>query len=1164
MAQGKGQSSAGLDHKISAIDQELASLELGLKDEEDRWQSDPVSGALSAFKRTLILERALELASPRLFAKRTSFCFELVKTMKKNGNLPQKASGRGTSKGTTLDWDATTFGNYLRGQNIKPEKEEMENIAQAAAEIASRELASQGREGANIHHLLQREFESPSECLEKILANLAPASDKFWAERPFVSVLGPGFETEPRAGWPAPLEKIADDIHDELVKENGSGLILVTGPHLAGKKTALRYLCKRYRNTYLKLGARTRIPVLALALDELAPSEFVDRIFNFYRKANPSGLLTASVDESLTIAAKIEQVQRLSRVLPACIILADVTPIESDELVRSLHHDHVADIVCHLLEGDSRTKVVLTAGQADDQFGRIREEAERQGTRTRVFRLPEHLFVDRELRVLGEAIPNVQTPPNAFKISGITFQLAHIAKKLSKPKSGLTLRFERCLENNSDRNILDLIWEDLLDPHERFLLGAVSSSFDGLRVSVVARMASVLSKRNFPDLEPLSRAEHVLGLTSRLAGFVQVGRRPLDLGQRGWRRPSHEDLLFMDQGWRLRIMSIWMQRDAQLMRECLWLVAREAAEQARMFKTVGGLGNAKSALARDMQSFDALIASVDPKEYSEPPRSRDSWATESQVLPPLDRWEAEKPSALTVLRYAYQRWFSDYLEGEDYRLLTELDDPSLRLRLLLPFFDPSQPWRKLPDRELDFETKDEEAQKRSIEKYRQTIAAFPGKKLLPLLTGIALAARRVQRFDVLKSTVRMAEWILDTSSFEADPTSAFRILRAEIDAGLYGGGNPDVSLPMTPWDALPRKEGPEGRRADQSGQHFHEVIDRINRVLAERFPPGINDSAELILARAKLNSRLGEACHMAGKMGVAKRNFDKVFQAEDELVRLRGDSSSIGKILGGRSARACIAFLVDCSRRKQWMVERPTQTLKNGLVLPLPLIARENDEYLEKADSLLELNRRRIGAFDAADRLGVRMDQALLAAARGRYQIAMEFLRPAESARLRPGANAELSMEFCTLHIRTHLEAALLTVRFEAGGETDVDLPRYASDVRDDDEGGSRPLVDELLRRADRSLVSFRWLVNSRRATLLPCGMVFNYFGIWFRVLELRNSTPAEVRESLPSLIEETGIVMEHMTDAHFRRYLIEADLLRKYLQDSLARIDRELSPRAA
>ncbi|MET4331019.1 hypothetical protein ABIB80_006877 [Bradyrhizobium sp. i1.15.2] len=1159
MAYAKRHKKPGKHPKVESFDKELRKLESETFEEhEEWWRDDHLSGAFSAFKRTLIIERALELVIPQL-KKRTAFCDELVVAME--GALPQKGAGKGTTKVVTADWDTITFNNYLRGGTITPDAEEREAVAEAATGIAIREFGSRDREGAAIDHVLKQRHISPSACLELVLGSLRPAAPETYRARPpFASILGPGFAAEPQAASPAPLEQMANQIHDELRGLDGARLILVAGPHLSGKKTSLRYLCKRFRNgKLLKLESGSHIPVLALALDELAPGDFVDQVFQFFRNGDPSAVKTPEGDEGLTVAAKVEHVQRLCKRQPACVILADVAPMESDELVRSLHHDRVAEIVSHLLSGNHETRVVLTAHD-HDKFGPMQEEASRRGIRPEVFRLPRRLLINRDLKFLREASEVDETSSSSFKVSGITYQLAYIAKKLShlrRKQSGFRLRVERSLANNEDWKILDIVWVDLLEPHERFLLGAVASSFDGLRTSVVVRMAKALAQRDVPWIEMLSTEQKVQEVAQRLSDFVQIGARQLDLGQHGWRKPTMEDLIFMDQGWRTHVMSTWFEHDDDMARECLWLVAREAAEQARTFKTVGGFANARSALARDLQSFDALIASIDPEDCSTDRKDESTWSSEARILPSLDRRDAPRPDAITVLRYAYQRWFTDYLEGADYRLLSELDDPSLRLRLLLPLFDPSRPWLRLADRRLHWE-EDGDSERPSDDLYRQIKKAFPGKRLLPLLTGIAMASLRVQRFDLLRTVGRMAEQILDADAAGPDATKAFRILRAEIDAGLYGGGNPDVSLPMRPWEKSERErllEAPSaGRRSEgEQEQSYDEVVDRITKVLAGRFQDQPDVTAEMVVARAKIVARLGEAYHMMGLTSRARQAFDEVLAAEAKLADKLGDESGVGRILGGRCARASIAFYVDCSRRRQWIKDQPDLRLPNGLNLPLPLIVRGDDEELKRAQDLLALNVRRIGAFDAADRLGVRMDQARLAAARGQYLNAMELLKPTESVRLRPGANIELSMEFCTLHTKTLLEAALLTLRYEAGAPPTDDFWNHIRDLKQGYDTDGAPLVDELVELAEQSLGSFRWLVGSRKALFLPCGMVFRYFEIWLRLLRLRNVDAAEMRHMVRHIVGDLDIVMDHMKAIHFHRFHYEADVLKQRLEAILA-----------
>jgi hypothetical protein len=1145
---------AGRHPDIEAIDRKLHELQFKSK-HKDRWQDDRLSKAFSAFKQTLIIGSALEIAAHESFGTRSAFAGMLFRKMKLAGTLPRRNAGRGVQRLKFTPWDEGTFTSYLRDGTVEPTPAEIGQILETAIALAEETLARKERYGPQIRQLLARGHRAPSECLESLLGNLAPPPpEAFRAEPPYVSVFGQGFDVPPRATWSQPLEATAAKIREELISRDGARLALVTGPHLSGKKTSLKFLCRQLNYDFLYPDDGSRIPLLALALDELAPGEFVDSVFKFFRNGDPSAVVTPESDEGLTVAAKIEQIQRLSKIRPACVILADVAPLENDELIRSLHQDHVAQVIISLFEGEPRTRIVLTAHE-NDTLRAIEDGAGHRDIKKATFPLPGTVMVDpNNLRILEDA------SATGFEVSGITKHLADIALQRSGMRHGAGARGFRhrimlSVERNDPWKILDLLWAELLVAHERFLLGAVASSLDGLRVSLVARMAKTLAlRRPEPWIGELTTEHHVEKVLENLTDLVQLRQASLDLGQRGWRQPSTEALLFMDQGWRRRVLSLWFKHDAEMARECRWLVAREAANQARTFKAVGGLINAKNAFARDLQSFDALIGSIDPKEIMEPAATGDAWSMERRILPDLDE-NAPKPNALTVLRYAFQRWYADYLEGEDFKLLSELDDPDLRLRLLLPFFDPSHPWMKLDERRLC----------RKLEKYPQVRAAFPGKKILPLLTAIALASLRVQRFDLLRSAVRMGEQVLDAEDCTpADIWAAFRLLRAEIDAGLYGGGNPDEVLPMRPGEKSPRETELASERSHQSDPAagprianqdltVSEIIRYILEVISKRCALKEAEPAEMLIARGKMLTRLGEAYHMSGKMRLAQLTFQRVMASEDQLAIIRGEGSCAGTILGGRGARACISFLVDSARRREWIRDRPKLPLGNGLILPLPPVVPVGDDLLGKARALVLINLRRIGAFDTAERLGVRMDEARLAAARGEYLLALELLKITESTRLRPGANVELSMELHALHTRVLLEAALFMTMFEMGLASDR-VSKWMEELlkgRETEPGSEhQPMSDELVDLAEQSLRSFQRLVSTRTAVMLPFGTLFRYFTVWLDVLKVRNSTTAELLEKVVEINGKLENVIIHMDQAHFRRFAQEADLLKQGLDE--------------
>src|SRR4051812_22131026 len=109
---------------IEAIDRKLHELHSKSKHKE-RWQDDVLSKAFSAFKQTLIIESALEIAAPESFRTRSAFAGMLFRDMQLAGTLPRKKAGKGVERLKVTPWDEGTFTSYLRGGTVKPTPEEV-------------------------------------------------------------------------------------------------------------------------------------------------------------------------------------------------------------------------------------------------------------------------------------------------------------------------------------------------------------------------------------------------------------------------------------------------------------------------------------------------------------------------------------------------------------------------------------------------------------------------------------------------------------------------------------------------------------------------------------------------------------------------------------------------------------------------------------------------------------------------------------------------------------------------------------------------------------------------------------------------------------------------------------------------------------------------------
>ncbi len=889
------------------------------------------------------------------------------------------------------------------------------------------------------------------------------------------------------------------------------------------------------------------MPYLALALDELEPGEFLDTVLAFYRRGDPAPS-SLNRDTGLSSAAKIKEIFRIAETCPACLILADLDPVESDAVLRSLHQDHVSQVLLGLFSGHAATRLVLT-GRATGGLAALVREARRRGIRSKTFELTDRLRVDLDTFAV------VTDGENGRDVGAFTYQVAMIAERLAadrKLRQGRSIH--RSLERDDRATILQTLWEKILRPYERFLLGAVACTPEGLRASVLARMAlSMLSSDGADWLHRLTNPDQVEAIARDLADIVQVRNTVPDLGQRGFREVASEPLLFLDQGWRRQLQRMWFDTEPDLARHCSWLIAREAAQQARVLKMRGGIANSRSAFARDIQAFVALITSVDVQKVREKTAEDRFWPLESAVLPELDE-HATYPDERTVLRYAFLRLYRDYLEGSGYRLLQQMADPDLRLRVLLPFFDPTSPWLAAHERDLG----------ENLDEYEFLSRSFSPREFLELLTAVALAALTLQRYGLLRSAVRLGEQIL---SREKDPVlypRSVRLLRTEIDAGIYAGGNPGLLLPERPGEqsVRSRQSGSEddGRlRRKRAGRSavtaetdytYSYVLNLIQK--ARALFPNDDPSVDAAFARGKILARLGEAYFMAGLVSRSELALRRALYAEKRIANIEGTEAGSGSVLGGRGARAFIAVLIETAKRKTWIKDKNEIALKSGLRLPLPPVVNELDGRLALARAMLALNIRRVDALGTADRLGLRIDQALLAAAQGDYLSATDMLEQIEEAPLHRGTNAELAMEMTSQRARIYMEAATLMMHHQVGQAkwpVSFWMGELRKKLKEESKADRFDPIRELILRAESSLSALRELVKSADAHTLPIGSVFRYLTVGLDILKTRELEGADARTALKSTHWSLERVLGHFDEAQFLRYEPEA----KWIHGQLA-----------
>jgi hypothetical protein len=828
------------------------------------------------------------------------------------------------------------------------------------------------------------------------------------------------FDENPFAADPDTLCSVAAAARKYLSIAHGPRLVLLEGSAHSGRTTVVRFFLKN--SHWLKLNDGTKIPVFAIALRNHTPEEVVERIFCFYYEAHFSSI---DHERSMTLDEKMSRIRRMSRATPACIVLSDATFVEADEVGNRLTGDYIEEFVLNVLDGHELSRVLLTTRGQPGPDRHINTEP----TRNQWPSAEQVCKHTRRLRISALISPKNLAPPlrdmaatldvdTSKPLTGMSWRLAREALQLiaaDSRSSDLQRQLGQTLAKDCPEALIRFVLDHLLTPDERLLVGLLSLSQDGIRASVLREMIAELLylkprawTRAVPTISELEKTFF------RLDAFVRsptIANHPALV--RNGDLPS-ETLFFLDEAYRSYFMSQWWSRDPNLAQLGIWLVAREAADQSRILRNYYGACTPESS-GRDTQCIHNLIASVDPTAIDE--AEEIDFCDEETVLPPLGKRVAP-PSGRTVLRYAYFYLYRQDIEGGEQRLLMISESAKTRLSILLSFFDPSRPWLTAEQHELQ----------RCLTPYGHLLIAFGAKELIELLTSIAMAALRVQRYRLLCAAARLGEAAFAMLPANEPPwLSLMRLLRTEIEAAIVLGGNPD-DITIKP-DGTPDLDARIAKNV-----HMGDVAARVHKLLDEVFvePTTGEIATDLMIARGKLFARLGEIYHALGDLPKADKAYLRAAQYEQKILLASPTIPSLAAVRGGRGIRSDIRFLIDNARAIRWHDIWATLDFKDDLSLPAPRRIDPSDRHLSEAIRLHAINTRRINRGRILDSIGLRIDEARIAAIQHDFSRALRCLDTVGSYRFRPGSSLDIQLEVAETRTRCLVDAAILCLNRNA------------------------------------------------------------------------------------------------------------------------------------
>jgi hypothetical protein len=1116
--------------------------------------------------------------------------------------------GRERRTGEAMYWDADTYKNIFEHYNVPP-SEVAQRIRQAMSELLADAVQEISSCRPDVLALIERAWPTFGECAAKILGPAAPApSGVYTPIEGYEGRIHANIAGEPAALIVRPLEKTAEDAL-QLMRCAGKRLILVKGAALSGKKNAVRFLLHklqrvgRKRTPVLRLPDGNQLPVFAMAVSpaEISTAEVVSEVHDFLRKAVDP--VSARAEMPLSSDLKLKDITRWAKKHPACFILADVEHVQANDILRALWQDYIGEILTAVLRGDQRSRILITTS-TDLRSNPVVREAERLGQPVGELKIDGEITFcldrfgdDDELEFEESRIRRKCTARS------VTVYLARSIADLLKTRdldieTVQRIRWTRhiCLEKDDLEGLLNLVWGEILTGFERLVLTCIAASEDGVRESVLRRMLERMQRTRgeaFPELRP-DDASPVS--CSRFAGLVESRRARLDEAQRAKAKAGTEweTLHTVNAAWRAEVLRVALEATPEWTRLAHYLIALEAADQARVFKTLGGC-NLRQALARDIHVHAALVAAVDPCTVQARAADVPGCANHEALILPSCGAISGVPPGREILRFAYFQLYKLESEGGSHRDSTLMDDARLRLALLLPLFHPSTPWLSVDERVLASRWDEHvpslgyrgPCTNRGPVDYQHLCRTFSRRELADLLTATAMAAIRVGRFDVVCAAARLGEEMQSWQVVDHfHVASLWRLLRAEIDVGILIGGNPDSVIAAAARDkraGWPRPVGEQdlGRAAQT---RMSNVATRVRELIERTFSPHEDPArSDSLIPRGKLLARLMEIEHLSGNLELACGYLDEVARLEAELDHWEAASTRLGTILGGRGARSAIRLLLDRARnRVRQMVSQPAPYL-DLLQLPMPPRLDDDDEDLLRAQALLDMNIRRAGRGKSrGEGLGNQLDKARIAAVRHDFALAFRCLREAHHSRLAPGSSIEVLLELMAVTVRILVDAAAVAFASHAfaeeyaryrsidrmapladylemsAGWTSLDIARR---LISGDQGLS-PAIDPVRAGIGTAVDAFEAIIKTICPEGSPHIIYWRYMKAWHYALQSRfgdwRTRQESIEPKLKTALAYAKSAKRQMEESGYQMHLQDAELLYAGIQASLQHHEKE------
>ena len=904
------------------------------------------------------------------------------------------------------------------------------------------------------------------------------------------------------------------------------GSVQLIGPHYSGKNALLRKVVLDHSGDGFQIGNGSLLQICALSLHEVSPIEAIARVAAFYRRA----VGVSSAGE--TVHELLGEIAHFAKQFPALVVISGVDAIDSDEIVRALRQDQLGEMISEILKGHPDTRLLVSASSEEHLY---RRQPMIHRTDDRILEFATTIdMADSQIaptsyeyyavRACAEALC---TPERGLDRSAISDAVADSWFEDIELESGAAVGLDRT------HALATFICSHMLSDVERFALGLVALSHDGLKPSTLMAIFEALSgqlsesHRHFNPVETLDRLPD------------ELARKPAPAESAG------PECYQIERALRDPLLIHWRDTPDSVFRLANWGIARAAANEARRLRLHSGID---VSAGRDVQVLLCLLASIDPMNCLKP---SSALPAEHQILPSLSRTDALLPDAPEILRFAFTNLFeSDLARSAESGV--QIFDAQLRLAAVHPFLDNRWPW-------LTYAASSHERESWIPAPDRSPWLALDLDAQLRLLAFASGAASRLGLRMVISACSELARNLVvdEFSARKEDPEPLIeltdrqfelfsRVRRYELDFAILLGGNPD--------EALKSDSRPSDGKTGLAG--ISERIDMLIRTIPK---PGSHvGQREVRLLRA----RRAEVLHLRGRHVEAEIEYRKTAGLPHSNGRGMGAE---GGSLSGRSRRMYTRLLVELARgRLYYAVDSEAVPYSDKLKLPIFSRVALSPLLLRKAQRLVEESLRSLSHGTMNDWIGAKIDHARLAAVQLRYSEAFELLDEAQHLVGAPGASRDVLLEYLSVRGRALADAAAFTMGAGAKdpkrpGPCEEELRRLAAYLKLDSTRQSllpwqraSAISEALSLKALESLQTLKRLVILPETGTTRYAIYADYLEVWIDVVRSRerveSSDPLRIKATVRKQLMEAALkfqdVLGNMVSTGYMLSRLEAYLL--------------------